>query len=319
MPPRPFLATLLLLVVLAPDAHVAAETVESAASEATDCEIGLALGSGGAAGLAHIAMLNVFDELGLRPSRIAGTSIGAVIGALYAAGLDADSIETLFAEFGGSGLDALSRMIDGDNGLGLRDVLNLDLEHGGLIDPEGFIEFLATHTEARDFGDLRIPLEVIATDYWTGETVVLDEGPLFEAVEASMAVPGLFSPVRRGAHMLIDGGTTRPLPLDRLRAGCARVIAVDVSGARPRPGDQAAAEFSDLLFGSFELMQQALIADARFRDPPDLYIKPEIHDVRLLHFNRIESVLAQSAPAAAELRAYLEAHRNEQGPDGANR
>ena len=277
------------------------------------CEIGLALGSGGAAGLAHIAMLEVFDDLETAPSMIAGTSIGAVIGALYAAGLDAARIRALFEEFGGSGLDALSELAGGDNGLDLRDVMNLDLEHGGLVDPAGFIEFLAAQTDVQRFEDLRIPLEVVATDYWTGRTVILDDGDLFEAVQASMAVPGLFSPVRNGERLLIDGGTTNPLPVDRLRARCRTVIAVDVSGARPQPGDEAGENVSDLLFGSFELMQQALIRQARLTDPPDLYLRPEIRGVRLLHFNRIDRVLAQAAPGAERLRAFLLRHPRTDG------
>ena len=299
MPLRSMLLPLLLL--LAPPVPAGSSTDRS-----ESCEIGLALGSGGAAGLAHIAALEVFDDLGVEPSRIAGTSIGAVIGTLYASGLEASTIEAIFDEFGGSGLDALTGLIEGDNGLHLRDVMKLDLEHGGLVDSGGFIDFLKAQTTARDFDDLPIPLEIIATDYWTGQPVTLSNGSLFEAVQASMAVPGLFSPVRRGQQLLIDGGTTNPLPVDRLRADCDLVIAIDVSGARPRPDNEETAGFSDLLFGSFELMQQALIGQALQQHAPDLYLKPEIRNVRLLHFNRIRSVLDQAAPAAERLRDFLQ-------------
>jgi len=289
-----------MLLVIPPETH-------AAPADAERCEIGLVLGSGGAAGLAHIELLRVFDELEIQPSRIAGTSIGAVIGVLYASGLEAATIEGIFNEFGGSGLDTITGLIRGNNGLDLRDVMNLDLENGGLVDAQGFIDFLQAQTPARSFDDLRIPMEIITTDYWTGQPVVRSTGPLFEAVQASMAVPGLFSPVRSGEQLLIDGGTTNPLPIDRLRADCDRVIAIDVSGARPRPGDETAAEFSDLLFGSFELMQQALIAQSLKQHRPDLYLKPEIRNVRLLHFNRIRSVLEQTAPEARRLRNYLQA------------
>lgn len=302
---------LVLLLLLAPP--VARATTSPAEDGAEPCAIGLALGSGGAAGLAHIAMLAVFDELGMQPSRIAGTSIGAVIGALYSAGLDARTIGGLFDEFGGSGLDAISGLIQGDNGLNLRDVMDLDLEHGGLVDPGGFIEFLEDQTPVRDFEALRIPLDVVATDYWSGEAVVLSTGSLFDAVRASMAVPGLFSPLRRGQQLLIDGGTTNPLPVDRLRDDCSTVIAIDVSGARPRPDDDPEAGFSDLLFGSFTLMQQALISQTLTQYEPDLYLKPEIRNVRLLHFNRIDSVLEQAAPTAQRLRHFLEPHRADSG------
>lgn len=307
MPLRNLLPLLFLLPVLA---HAAAPK-DDADPDQSSCDIGLALGSGGAAGLAHISILQVFDELDLRPSRIVGTSIGAVIGALYAAGMDAQTIRSLFEEFGGSGLDALSGLFDGGNGLDLRDVLDLDLANGGLIDPTGFIDFLAERTEARSFSDLRLPLEVIATDYWSGRTVTIDSGNLFEAVQASMAVPGLFSPVPRGDQLLIDGGTSNPLPFDLLLDDCERVIAVDVSGARPRRGEAGEADLTDLLFGSFELMQQSMIAEKRRHRPPHLYLKPEIRNVRLLHFNRIDRVLSQAGPAADRLRLYLSAPQAE--------
>jgi len=111
--------------------------------------IGLALGSGGAGGLAHIAMLQVFDALKLKPDRIVGTSIGAVIGVLYAAGLSATQIEEIFDEFGGSSLDALSRLALSDADLNLSDFFDVDIDNGGLIDSSAFLDFLSGKIEAR--------------------------------------------------------------------------------------------------------------------------------------------------------------------------
>ena len=125
--------------------------------------IGLALGSGGAGGLAHIAMLRVFDKLD-----------------------SADDIYAIFADFGGSSLDALSTLITPSAELTLGDLLDIDINNGGLLDPGGFLDFLATKIEARTFEELSIPLDVIATDYWSGESVVLSEGDLFAAIRASM-------------------------------------------------------------------------------------------------------------------------------------
>ncbi|MDT8409577.1 MAG: patatin-like phospholipase family protein [Wenzhouxiangellaceae bacterium] len=127
-----------------------------------DCEppsIGLALGSGGAGGLAHIAMLGVFEDLGLKPDAVAGTSIGAIIGALQAAGLRAAEIHELFREFGGSALDPLSGFA-GDNGApGWRDLLEIDLENGGFIDADGFLDFIVQKFDACDFSELETPLQ----------------------------------------------------------------------------------------------------------------------------------------------------------------
>ncbi|MFH7320857.1 patatin-like phospholipase family protein [Desulfurivibrio sp. D14AmB] len=272
--------------------------------------VGLALGSGGAGGLAHIAMLRVFDDLGIKPARITGTSIGAVIGALYAAGLSAAEIEEIFAEFGGSSLDVLSRLIMPGSELTLAALLKID-SNGGIFDSGGFLKFLAGKVEARSFEDLAIPLAVVATDYWTGETVVLDQGDLFTAVQASMAVPGLFPPVQRGQQLLIDGGTSNPLPFDLLLKRHDLVVAIDVSRSRTRSEEQQV-DSLDLLLGSFTIMQQSIIAARMEAAQPDIYIKPELHDIRMLHFNRIEAVLEQAKPAAAELQRRLgQYHKNE--------
>ncbi len=266
--------------------------------------LGLALGSGGANGLAHIAVLQVFDELGVVPDRITGTSIGAVIGGLYAAGLSAEEILDIFDDVAGSPLDALSGLAGSE--LDLMDLLQLGLSDGGLFDSGGFLRFLAGHTEARSFDDLRIPLAVVATDYWSGESVVVDKGPLFAAIEASMAVPGLFKPVRRNGQLLIDGGTSNPLPYDLMLDDMDLVIAVDVSGSR-NPDSEPEPGLTDLLFKTFSIMQQSLIQQSLERQPPHLYLKPESPGVRLLHFNRIHEILSQSEPMADELRDRLTA------------
>lgn len=265
--------------------------------------VGLALGSGGAGGLAHIAMLRVFDELGIRPARISGTSIGAVIGALYAAGLSADEIEAIFDDFAGSELDALTGIMRSD--LDFSDLFRSGLGNGGILDSSGFLEYLATHVTARDFDDLSIPLTVVATDFWTGEPVVIESGDLFTAIGASMAVPGLFQPVRQGDRLLVDGGTSKPLPFDLMLGDYDRVVAVDVSGNRQRSGGEA--ELTDLLFKTFELMQQSIVREMRLRQEPDLYLKPDTSGIRLLHFNRIEKILAGAQPEADRLRRHLRA------------
>lgn len=263
--------------------------------------IGLALGSGGAGGLSHIAMLRVFDELEIQPARIAGTSVGAAIGALYAAGLSADEIEAIFREFAGSELDAITGILN--SGLSLGDVFQSGLDSGGLIDPSGFISFLAGHVDATRFSDLRIPLTVVATDFWSGEPVILESGDLFKAVHASIAVPGLFQPVEDGERLLVDGGTSNPLPFDLLLDKTDRVVAIDVTGNRQANGDNS--DMTDLLFKTFELMQQSITREMRKRKQPDLYIKVDTGDVRLLELNRLDTILEQAEPAAEELRKKL--------------
>lgn len=269
--------------------------------------IGLALGSGGAAGLAHIRMLQVFDELQIKPDRIAGTSIGAIIGALYAAGLDAAAIKKIFDRFAGSELDVLTKLMQPSAKLDLGDLIDIDIANGALFDSSGFLEFLAEQISARTFEELKIPLEVIATDYWTGETIVLKDGDLFTAIKAGMAVPGLFTPVNQGDRLLIDGGTANPLPYDRLMEGHDIVVAVDVSGSRNRSDDKEIG-WKDLVFSTFEIMQQSIIRQKLQKQRPTIYIKPDISGIRMLHFNRIETILEQSGPAADTLKAKLAEH-----------
>ncbi|WP_018139309.1 MULTISPECIES: patatin-like phospholipase family protein [unclassified Thioalkalivibrio] len=265
--------------------------------------IGLALGSGGAGGLAHIAILQAFDELGLQPDYIAGTSIGAIIGGLYAAGLSAEEILDIFDDFAGSEMDALSRLARSD--LELFELIPLRLGRNALLDADTFLRFLATHTPTRSFDELRIPLTVVATDYWTSQTVTLQEGELFPAIAASMAVPGLFAPVPSDdGRLLIDGGASNPLPYDLLRDKVDIVIAVDVSGAwnvanQPLPG------LTDLLFKTFSIMQKSLIREMIRREQPDLYLAPDTGGAQLLHFNRIHLILEAAQPSAAELRQHL--------------
>jgi len=299
----PLLRTGLFATALLAAAPVAAASGDTPAPRPT---IGLALGSGGANGLAHIAILQVFDDLGIVPDRIVGTSIGAVIGGLYAAGFSAKEIRDIFDDVAGSPLDALSGLAKSE--VELTELMPFGRDDAGLLDSAGFLRFLAGHTEARTFDELRIPLRIVATDYWTGDSVTLDEGPLFPAIEASMAVPGLFLPVHRGEQLLIDGGTSNPLPFDLLRDEVDLIIAVDVSGS-PQLDDGEEIGLTDMLFNSFKIMQQAIIRQSLRHRPPDLYLHPEARGVRLLHFNRIDEILRQAEPAAKELRDRLEGWR----------
>lgn len=291
---------------LAAAIHMPAAASFAEAEHGADApSIGLALGSGGAGGLAHIAMLQVFDDLGIKPERIAGTSIGAIIGALYAAGLDAKQIHAIFDEFGGSNLDMLSGLLEAGEGSDLTGLLELDLGQGGVLDSTRFMDFLASKIDASDFSELAIPLEVVATDYWTGEMVVLKEGDLFHALAASSAVPGLFPPVRQGDQLLIDGGTSNPLPSDLLVGRHDLVVAIDVSGAIERQ-DGNDVPLLDLLFNTFGLMQQSLIDARMANNGPDIYIKPAITGVRLLHFNKIDKIIEASQLGSDTLRRELE-------------
>lgn len=267
--------------------------------------IGLALGSGGAGGLAHIAMLEVLEENSLKPAAISGSSIGAIIGALYAAGLDSGEIREVFTVFGDSALNPFSGLTGDPRAVTWADLLEFDLENGSIIDADGFLELVGTYIEAREFSELDIPLKIVATDYWSGEPVVIAQGDLFRALRATMAVPGLFAPIPDADRLLIDGGISNPLPWE-LVSDHDLVIAVDVTGIR-QPSPDGPPGLTQLLFKSFEIMQQSIIRQKLSTNPPDIYIRPDLDDVRLLHFHRIDEVVEKSRPAADELRKQLRA------------
>lgn len=270
---------------------------------ATTPKIGLALGGGGAKGLAHIPMLEVFDELGLRPHRLAGTSIGAVIGALYAAGAPGRQIRAAVRRVlaakrgafrGGWKRSAMPPWLE---------FMDLELGPHALFKGDSFIAFLYRAMGVARFDELRIPLRVVAADFWTSEQVVLEKGPLLPAVKASMSLPGVFTPVTLEGRVLVDGGGVNPVPHDVLD-DCDLVVAVDVMGRREAP-DRKAPNLFRAVLGMFDIMQNSIIAQRLARRRPDIYIKPDISGVDLLDFHKAEAIYAQAEPARKKLRREL--------------
>jgi NTE family protein len=277
-----------------------------------DLKIGLALGGGGAKGLAHITMLEVFDELNIRPHRMAGTSIGAVVGALYASGLKARQIR-----------EGVQRMIisKGDSfrtSLKKRDVLKwlqfMDLEFKGhaIFKGDRFIEFLFSAMDIATFEELDIPLRIVATDFWASRQMVLESGELLPAVKASMGLPGVFTPVTINNRVLIDGGGVNPVPHDLL-LDCDVVVAIDVMGT---PQDQGKKKPSLIraVLTTFDIMQNSIIKEKLDRHPPSVYIKPTIQGVDILDFYKANEVYVQAEPAQAMLREQLKRLLSEDRP-----
>lgn len=306
---RSFLAASVTAAVASPFGGLSKGQVFAAASEERPQvrSVGLALGSGGANGLAHIPMLEVFDALGIVPRIIAGSSIGAIIGALYASGLSGAELRRLTTDFAPEDRSIMRTLIQGSSGLRPMDLIRLDLDDGGLLDSTGFLSFLQEKIQVSTFEELKIPLKLVAADYWKRDQVVLDQGPLIPAIKASMAVPGLFAPVPLNGGLLVDGGTVNPLPFDLLEAECDLIVAVDVSGSAK---EKAAAkpDVLEALFNTFEIMQQAITTQKMRCSQPDILIRPETTNIRLLHFHKAEQIFSQSASAAEELKKALNDH-----------
>ena len=269
-----------------------------------DGKIGLALGGGGARGLAHIPMLEVFDELGLRPHRIAGTSIGAVMGTLYASGMSAGDIRVLVDRLTVSDDEFwLSSLFDEDVGRWW-DFLDLRLGRGGLVDTDAFVSFIEETTGVTDFEQLGIPLKIVATEMWERKQVVFQDGNLRPALQASIAIPGLFSPVQHQGRVLVDGGLANPVPYDLLFDDCDLVVAVDVSGVRNSVADEEPGYF-EILFSTMQVMQTSILHEKMKLRPPDIYIRPEIEDIRVLEFNRVNEIYDQAQAAKNRLMREL--------------
>lgn len=269
--------------------------------------IGLALGGGGVRGLAHIPVLEALDAHGLKPAILSGASMGAIIGALYASGLSGAEIRELVTRH---------LILKSDN---LRSVLRKrahllrwtgffapEFGRGGLMRSERFISYLLTQIRKDTFEALEIPLIVVASDYWAAEEVLFESGPLLPALQASMAVPGVFSPVKLGERVLVDGGLVNSVPYDHLLGRADVTIAVDVTGTR-EPGRRRLPSVADSILGTFEIMEKFALAEKIRRQPPDIVIRPEIRNVRLLDFSKAEQVLEAVKPAVAELSTRLEA------------
>ena len=177
-------------------------------------KIGLALGSGSARGLAHLGVIRAIEDAGIEVSCIAGSSMGALIGAIHAAG-KLDELEAAFLGF------------DWKKTASFFDVV---LPKSGLLDGARISELVRAHIHADTIEALPIPFAAVATDIVSGEEVVIRSGDVIEAVRASISVPGIFTPVRSNERILVDGGLTNPVPTSVARAmGADIVVAVDLN------------------------------------------------------------------------------------------
>jgi NTE family protein len=265
--------------------------------------IGLALGSGGAGGLAHILMLEAFDELGIRPHHIAGTSIGAIIGALYASGIPGSRIRKIAADLVIRDGDTWQEIFrKREHVFSWARLFRPRMRRGGLVSSEAFLASLFARVEQQRFEELEVPLSVVATDLWQRKPVVYNKGPFRAAVQASAAVPGLFTSVEIDDRVLIDGGAVNPLPWDVLPADCDLTVAVEVTGNRTRTEDLSPLE---AVFNTFIIMQGSIAAAKRVHDEPDIYIESGISDVRALEFHRLDEIFAQAGPSREELKRRL--------------
>jgi NTE family protein len=271
--------------------------------------VGLALSGGGAKGLVHIGVLKVLDEAGVRVDCISGTSMGSVVGALYAMGYTGIEIESLLADLDWNSLlyDArerpqLTMMQKQDDG---RYTFSLPVRNGTIELPAGIIpgqnlELLISRLTVpahhlREFADLPAKFVCIATDIATGEAVRLERGDLGDAVRASAALPLAFTPVRHDGRLLVDGGLVRNFPVEDVRAlGADFVIGVDIGSTSLRTPE---------IRNFLQIFSQALAFSdeaerARQRSLCDILLTPDIAELSLLNFEDPRAIIRRGEEAA---------------------
>jgi NTE family protein len=266
--------------------------------------IALALGGGGARGLAHIQILEAFDELGVRPTIIAGTSIGAVFAASYASGLSGRQIRAHAYEVLRKRLD-LVRDLFAARARAPRGIWSALAPRPAFLAPARLLDIILPPRVPRDFDHLVIPLRVVASDFYAQEQVIFSSGPLREAIAASMALPLIFEPVQYDGRVLIDGGLVNPLPFDILNGEADLTVAVDVSGAPVRRPGQETPKAWESLFASNFIFERTIIREKLKSRHPDIYIDAGTSHFQILDFLKVEEILAAAAPAKERLKAEL--------------
>ena len=293
--------------------------------------IGLALGSGASRGWAHIGAIRALEERGVKPDIICGTSIGALVGAFYAA----------------NELDQLEKWV---TSLAWTTVLRLmDITwRGGLIRGERLFTLFRTNFPDRDISELAIPYGAVATELASGREIWLREGKVLDAARASCAMPGLFTPVVRNDSVLVDGGLVNPVPVSMCRAlGADLVIAVDLSWGKLGPyrqrsrsrGDEVVAVPAEVpgwlgrvktgwlgrnpkgvkkteglaIPSIFEVFTTALdivemkVARSRLAgEPADVLLTPLLPDFRTMEFHRAAEAIAEGHAAVERMAPLIE-------------
>jgi NTE family protein len=244
--------------------------------------IGLALGGGAARGFAHIGVIQVLEEAGIRPDLVAGTSAGSLVAALYASGMTGRQLATL-----ADNMDEAA-------------ITDWAFPGRGLIRGEQLARFVREHTAGLQIEAMKLPLGIVATDFDSGAAVLFQRGDPGAAVRASSAVPAVFQPVRIGTREYVDGGLVAPVPVRFARQmGAELVLAVDISAT---PDGNPTADPVRMLLQTFAIMGRSI---NQFElQGADLVLRPRLVGVSAASFaTRKQAILAGREAALAQLPA----------------
>ncbi len=264
---------------------------------------GMALGGGGARGYAHIGVMRVLQREGFRPSVMAGTSMGSLVGAFFAAGLEADQVQEIITQA------SFWKLLDLNP---FKDMLSF----GELV------RLMEGHVPPT-FEELPISFSVTASDLITGTEVYFREGDLFEAIRASIAYPGAINPIWVGSRLLSDGGILNQIPVDAVRfLGAERVIAVDVTPLQTLDETPHKKSWWDQVFRrgievnplqavyrAVEIMQIRLSEVKLAVSRPDIILRPKLEGIGLFSFQQVEQAIkdgeAATEASLEQIRALL--------------
>ncbi|VAW16708.1 hypothetical protein MNBD_ALPHA09-1804 [hydrothermal vent metagenome] len=267
--------------------------------------IGIALGGGGARGFAHIHVIEAVVEMGLRPAIMSGTSIGAVVAAGFATGIDAREMRDYATRLVGSYKKALKVLIT-KRPMGVLELFDFRKTGGAILKGEAVLELALPELLQQSFCTLTIPTKVVATDFFAHRQKVFDAGPLMPALAASIALPSLLSPVQINGRYFVDGGMTNPLPYDVIENQADIIIACDVTGVRAVSADKAPST-AEVLFGSIQITLHALVEAKLAVRSPQILIQPPIEEFRVLDFFKLNEILEATRGVKDEVKRKLDA------------
>jgi NTE family protein len=246
--------------------------------------IGLALGAGGARGFAHIGVIEVMEENGLIPAYLSGSSMGSLVASLYACGFTPKMMEKLAVN------------------LKRKHWLDLCVPGMGFVMGEKLRHLVKLLTRERNIEETERPLSIVATDLASGERVVFTEGPIHEAVRASVSIPGIFVPYKLGSRLLVDGGVVDRVPIELVRTmGAELIIGVDVSLA---PSGAPVRTFFDVIFQTIDVMEREIFLHRTVH--ADIMIRPDVGRFSSTSFTNIDEIIEEGRKAARMMIPHIQ-------------